>query len=242
MIIDQETCIGCGECVFTCTVEAIGQRDGTAVIDREVCVECGNCLRIADCPTGALQQDELTWPRIVRKYFSDNQQPWPEELCFSTGYGRGTDECKTNDRSGRFKRGQVGVLIEVGRPGVSTSFRNVEKVVQALMKAGVEFEEKTPLTALIKDKEKGLLRDEIRDERVLSCIIEAKIGIADLEKTMALIRQVATEIDTVFSLGLVTRLDDGMHSPLDPLFARMGIQPRPNAKINLGLGRPIFEP
>ena len=75
MIIDQETCIGCGECVFTCTVEAIRQEDEKAAIDRERCVECGNCLRIAECPAGALQQDELVWPRIVRKYFSDNQQP-----------------------------------------------------------------------------------------------------------------------------------------------------------------------
>jgi len=242
MIIDQETCIGCGECVFTCTVAAIRHGDDKAVIDRGLCVECGNCLRIADCPTGALRQDELTWPRIVRKYFSDNRQPWPEELRFSTGYGRGTDECKTNDRSGRFRRGQVGVMIEVGRPGVSTSFRDVEKILQALIKADIEFEEKTPLTALIKDKGKGLLRDEIRDERVLSCIIEAKIGTEDLEKILPMIRKAAAEIDTVFSLGLVTRLEEGPRSPLDPLFAKLGIEPRPNAKINLGLGRPIFEP
>jgi NAD-dependent dihydropyrimidine dehydrogenase PreA subunit len=241
MIIDQETCIGCGECVFTCTVEAIGQGDGTSVIDRERCVECGNCLRIAECPTGALQQDELVWPRVVRKYFSDNQQPWPKELCFSTGYGRGTDECKTNDRSGRFRRGQVGVMIEVGRPGVSAGFRDVEKVLQALIKADVEFEEKTPLTALLKDRGNGLLRDDIRNERVLSCIIEAKIRKEDLEKTIGIVKQVATEIDTVFSFGLVTRLEEGFRSPLEPIFTALGIHPRPNAKINLGLGKPIFE-
>ena len=74
MIIDQETCIRCGECVFTCTLDAIYENDDTVDIDREKCVECGNCLRVTECPTGALQQDELTWPRIIRKYFSDNQQ------------------------------------------------------------------------------------------------------------------------------------------------------------------------
>lgn len=241
MVIDQDTCIGCGECLFTCTVGAMRQEDEKAAIDRELCVECGNCLRIAECPTGALRQDELVWPRIVRKYFSDNQQPWPKELCFSTGYGRGTDECKTNDRSGRFQRGQVGVMIEVGRPGVSASFRDVEKILQALSTAEIEFEEKSPLTALLKDRKTGLLRDDIRDERVLSCIIEAKIRKEELARAVGIIKQVATEIDTVFSFGLVTRLEEGFRSPLEPLFGALGIHPRPNAKINLGLGKPIFE-
>ena len=241
MIIEQETCIGCGECVFTCTVDAIRLDDETATIHREMCVECGNCLRIAECPTGALQQDELVWPRVVRKYFSDNQQQWPDELRFSTGFGRGTDECKTNDRSGRFRRGQVGVLIEVGRPGVTTDFNNVEKIIKALKKAGAEMEEKSPLTALLQDKEKGILREDIKNERVLSCIIESKVELDALEKAIEAVKQVSTEIDTVFSFSLVTRMENGFQSPIEPVLHKTGLQARPNAKINLGLGRPLCE-
>jgi NAD-dependent dihydropyrimidine dehydrogenase PreA subunit len=241
MIIDQETCIACGECVFTCTVDAIRLDDETATIHREMCVECGNCLRIAECPTGALQQDELAWPRVVRKYFSDNQQQWPDELRFSTGFGRGTDECKTNDRSGRFRRGQVGVLIEVGRPGVTTDFHNVEKIIKALKKAGAEMEEKSPLTALLQDKEKGILREDIKNERVLSCIIESKVELDELEKAIAAVKQVSTEIDTVFSFSLVTRMENGFQSPIEPVLHKTGLQARPNGKINLGLGRPLCE-
>ena len=241
MIIDQETCIGCGECVFTCTVDAIRLDDETATIHREMCVECGNCLRIAECPTGALQQDELVWPRVVRKYFSDNQQQWPDELRFSTGFGRGTDECKTNDRSGRFRRGQVGVLIEMGRPGVTTDFHNVEKIIKALKKAGAEMEEKSPLTALLQDKEKGILREDIKNERVLSCIIESKVELDALEKAIEAVKQVSTEIDTVFSFSLVTRMENGFQSPIEPVLHKTGLQARPNAKINLGLGRPLCE-
>ncbi len=241
MIIDQETCIGCGECVFTCTVNAIHLGDGTAYIDREMCVECGNCLRIAECPTEALQQDELTWPRVVRKYFSDNQQQWPDELRFSTGFGRGTDECKTNDRSGRFRHGQVGVLLELGRPGVTTTFYDVEKIIKALKKVGAEMEEKSPLTALLRDKEKGLLRDDIKNERVLSCIIESKVAIENLEKTIEAIKKVSTQIDTVFSLSMATRMENGFNSPIEPVLEKTGLQARPNAKINLGLGRPLCE-
>lgn len=241
MIIAQETCVGCGECVFTCTVDAIRLDDETAIIDREMCVECGNCLRIAECPTGALQQDELVWPRVVRKYFSDNQQQWPDELRFSTGFGRGTDECKTNDRSGRFRRGQVGVLIEVGRPGVTTDFHNVERIIRALKKAGAEMEEKSPLTALLQDKEKGILREDIKNERVLSCIIESRVKLDQLEKAIEAVKQVSTEIATVFSFSLVTRMENGFQSPIEPVLDITGLQARPNAKINLGLGRPLCE-
>ncbi len=241
MIIDQDTCIGCGDCVFTCTVAAISLNGEKADIDRERCVECGNCLRVAECPTGALQQDKLSWPRIVRKYFSDNQFQWPEEMRYTTGYGRGTEECKTNDRKGKFKRGEVGVLVELGRPGISTSLLNAERIIQALMEAGAEMAEKSPLTALLADGEKGILREEITKERVLSCIVEGKVKLANLEKTLNLLRKVSSEIDTVFSLGLVTRMEDGFVSPIEPIINKMGLQIRPNAKINLGLGKPLCE-
>ncbi|MEW6673664.1 MAG: 4Fe-4S binding protein [Thermodesulfobacteriota bacterium] len=241
MIIDQETCIGCGECVFTCTVRAISLSEDKAGIDRDRCVECGNCLRIAECPTGALQQDELVYPRVWRKYFSDNQQQWPAHVRFSTGYGRGTEECKTNDRTGRFKKGQVGILVELGRPGVTASFADAEKIVRSLIKAGVEMEEKSPITALLKDKQLGLFPEELRAERVLSCIVEGKVKLEDLERTLAAVTAASKEVDTVFSLGLVTRLDDGFTSPIAPVLDRLGLQTRPNAKINLGLGRPLIE-
>jgi hypothetical protein len=39
----------------------------------------------------------------------------------------------------------------------------------------------------------------------------------------------------------VTRLEEDFRSPLEPVFNALGIHPRPNAKINLGLGKPIFE-
>ena len=241
MIIDPETCIGCGGCVFTCTLDAISQEEDKAVIDREKCVECGNCLRVAECPTGALQQDELSWPRIIRKYFSDNQFKWPDGMRYTTGYGRGTEECKTNDRTGKFKYGQVGVIVELGRPNTGTYLYNAEKIIQTMMAIGAEMGERSPMTALIGDKEKGLLRADIRNERVLSCIVEAKIALTDLEKTLELLKAVSNEIDTVFSLGLVTRMVDGFTSPIEPVITKMGLQVRPNSKINLGMGRPLSE-
>lgn len=242
MIIDCETCTGCGECVFTCTVSAIGLKEDRAEIDREACVECGNCLRVAGCPTGALRQDELAWPRSVRKYFSDNQCKWPAEMRYTTGYGRGTEECKTNDRTGKFRRGEVGIMVELGRPNTGTYLRNAEMIIRTLVRAGAEMAENSPMTALIGDRQRGLLKEGLGNERVLSCIVEAKVKLEDLEKTLSRLREVAPRLDAVFSLGLVTRMEgEGFASPIEPVLKKMGLEVRPNAKMNLGLGRPLCE-
>ena len=45
--------------------------------------------------------------------------------------GRGTDEIKMNDVTGRLRRGDAGLLVEMGRPGVGAYFRDIEKVAMA---------------------------------------------------------------------------------------------------------------
>lgn len=241
MRIDREVCIGCGECVYRCVVGAIRLEEGQAHIDREACVECGNCLRSTDCPTGALFQDPLEWPRIIRKCFSDNQFPWPENLRYSLGFGRGTEECKTNDRTGRFKRGQVGVVVDLGRPCTGAYLEDAERICRALLKSGAAMSENSPFTGLLQDKEAGILPDELRRERVLSCIIETTIPLDRLEPTLEVLREAAGQIDTVFSLGLVDRVDPDGQLPAASVVDRLGLQLRAGAKVNLGLGRPLSD-
>ena len=38
-------------------------------ISERKCVVCGNCVPV--CPTAAIEPDELNWPRVVRRAFSD---------------------------------------------------------------------------------------------------------------------------------------------------------------------------
>ena len=107
---------------------------------------------------------------MVRRAFSDPRVPHE-----STGVeGRGTEEVKTNDVSGRVKVGEVGFTIEFGRPGVGVWFRDIQKMSWALAKAGVSFEKKNPVTSLMSDVATGTLREDILDEKVLSAIVEIK--------------------------------------------------------------------
>jgi len=122
--IDKEKCVNCRSCIDYCPVGAIEVDDPEVRIDQESCVECTACLRSGACGYDALYQPELGWPRIIRSRFSDPLESHPDTEIM----GRGTAEMKTNDVTGRFVEGEVGFAVEMGRPGVSTSFADVEKV------------------------------------------------------------------------------------------------------------------
>ena len=239
MQIDKELCIGCEECQPYCPVGAISsvEWEGNSVseIDQDACVECGVCLQRARiCPTDAIFMPELAWPRSVREPFSNPHIRHPS----TDEQGRGTGEMKTNDVTGRFPTGVAGVAVEMGRPGVSASFRDIQIMAAALAGAGVEFEPENPVTALMADRETGLLRPEILDERVLSAIIEFRVDLPELERVLRVIREAAPRINTVFSLDLISRFNPEGGIPTAPVAASAGFTIRPNAKINLGLGRP----
>ncbi len=236
MRVDQETCTGCGECLPYCPVGAIALVEGVAESDQEACVECGVCTRVFSCPADSMIQlsaEELGFPRGLRRYFSDPAAVSPVTM----GAGRGTEECKTNDRTNRVKKGQVGFGIELGRPGVSASFADVETVTKKVASLGVEFEQLNPIWPLIKNPETGEFKDEIKGERVLSLVVEF---ITDLDKTprvMEALKEVEQEVDTVFTVAVMCRVNDDKTVPVLPMLQGMGFQPRPNAKINVGLGR-----
>jgi hypothetical protein len=150
--------------------------------------------------------------------------------------GRGTEEMKTNDVTDRFKLGEIGFSIEVGRPGMGCLLSTLELFTVALSEIGVAYEKDSPVTALFID-EKGHIREDIKNERVLSAIIEFKINSPQKAiEILNLIRKVDKIIDTVFSVGVVSRFEDGEIPVLD-LITEQGFQIRPNAKINVGLGK-----
>ena len=245
MLIDQGVCIGCDNCAPHCPVEAIfvtdqKTRKGTKIraIDLDRCVECGTCLRADVCNVEAIYEQPMEWPRILRSSFSNPLKPHGH-----TGLlGRGTEEMKTNEVTHRFVRGQVGVAVEMGRPGIGTSMRDIDRLTRAMARHGVEFEPNTPVTGLMSDTVRGILKEDVLNERVLSAIIEFKLPEEKLAVILPALKQVAETLDTVFSLGVISVLPPDGPDPTAERIKSLGFTLRPNGKVNLGLGRPLPKP
>src|ERR1700692_3349945 len=234
MKINPDKCVACGNCTYVCPMGAIyiDPVIRRATINRAECVECYACFNDLSqehlnptfvrtvrklfqlarvrfdpepdvCPTAAFEPDKLEWPRVVRRAFSDPRVPHE-----STGVsGRGTEEVKTNDVSGRVKVGEVGFTIEFGRPGVGVWFSDIQKMAWAMAKAGVSFEKKNPVTSLMTDVPTGTLREDILGEKVLSAIVEIKVPVERTEEIIRLVREVEQQVDTVIALGVGARCD-----------------------------------
>ncbi len=232
-----EKCTGCGECLYICPEEAIFLEGKMAKIDLEKCVECYTCLKSKICPVNAFKASKLEWPRSIRMPFSVVMVEHKETRI----PGRGTEETKTNDVTGRFKVGELAFSIDVGRPGIGTTFKDVETIALQIAKLGVEFEEKNPVTFLMVDKKTGKLKEDILNERVHSAIIEFKAPISKLYKIVDVLKDVSDKVETVYSVGVGSVLSKEGNNNLAEMLDREGIYYRPNGKLNIGLGRPLAD-
>ena len=232
MLIKESKCTGCGTCVIYCPVQAITLIENKAVINRDLCVECNLCYQNADCPGKAIKPERLKWPRVIRNPFSSVVAT--HRL---TGVpGRGTEEMKTNDLTNRFEFDELGISIELGRPGVGTLLKNIEYFTLKLSEIGVEYEKDSPVTALLID-EQGHVNEEVKNERVLSAIIEFKIPTESLPKILRVIEKADEELDTVFTVGIVSRVMADDSIPVIKILEEQGFDVKANAKINIGLGK-----
>lgn len=239
MKIETDDCVGCKICLDYCNVGAISMQDDTAVIDPDVCVECWVCYRNQVCPYDCFEPTPLrSYGDIFKHVLSD-----PSETSKGTGIpGRGTEESKTNDVTGRFPKHSYGICIDMGRPGVGAYLRDVEKVAMAIAAAGVRFAgpKDTPLSSIMTDIRSGKVREDLLDVHVLSVIIEGTCKRNALGPILEAILKVEKEIDTVFSLGIVSMQDNDQDEALMGALAQYGIARPTRGKVNVGLGRPIF--
>ena len=145
-------------------------------------------------------------------------------------------EVKTNDVTERIKEGEAGFAVEFGRPGIGAYFRDVDRVCRALAGTSVEFQPENPVTALMSDIKTGELREDILNEKVLSCILEFKMAIAKIPEILKVIEDEVKQLDTVVALGIAIRCDSDGNDTVRSKLEALGYDAW-RAKINMGLGR-----
>jgi len=264
MKINQDKCVGCGNCTYVCPMGAIyvNPQTGRSTINRDECVECYACYN-------GLSGENLPprTVRLARKFFNlfalrfepepdicptsafePDTLEWPRVVrrafsdpCVpheSTGViGRGTEEVKTNELTKWVSLGEVGITIEFGRPGVGARFYEIQEMSRALAAAGFVFETKNPIASLMTNLQTGDLPKDILNEKVLSAILEIKVPVARLEEVIRIVWAVEKRIKTVVVLGVGVRCDEnGNDAIVFPILERLGYNPA-RAKTNLGLGR-----
>jgi len=230
MRIDPDVCISCGDCIVWCPLNAIRMED-VAVVDRDECVECGACRRADVCPVDAFRTESDERP--YRFAFSDPSVAKPTGIA-----GRGTEEMKTNDVTGRFERGRVGICIEPGRPGTGSRFYDIEKITTTMARLGARFEPANPLTKLI-CVQTGMIHEDILDEKVMSAVIECDFPEPQLQEVINALDALADYVDCVYSIACIGRAETDGRVTLEHTLRQLGIAYYPNGKTNLGMGRPL---
>lgn len=238
MRIDYDRCIGCQSCMKYCPMDCIHITNDRCLIDEDECVDCGVCLRASVCPADAIYMPSecFAYPRAIRMQFSDPGVQHPA----LKAWGRGTEEAKTNDVIGKYTFGEYGLMLEFGRPCTGTRLTEIEKVTTQMCKIGIPIIKDNPLYGLLLEDGSGRFKPEFVHEKVLSAILELRVNESELEYVLGVILPILEQVDTVVSVGLVSRFDENGNLPAKDKIEKMGIPVRPNAKINVGLGRPLI--
>jgi ferredoxin len=184
------------------------------------------------CPTDAITEPQLNWPRVVRRAFSDPIVPHE-----STGvHGRGTEEVKTNDVTHRVGEGDAGFTVEFGRPTVGVRFWQIQEMTRELARLDLAFEQRNPVTSLMTDVATGDIKEDILNEKILSAIVEFKTSLQSVPTVLRKVREVARRLDTVVAIGASVRCDANGDNPLEDILREedFGFV---RGKTNLGLGR-----
>jgi len=201
---------------------------------------------------------DLAWPRNLRGKFQSLYAPYhhaPELV--PAAPVQYSDEVKVisrheapselyNDVDGMLKPGETEVIAELGRPHLGTHFRDIQKLIQALMPLGLNpaqqypvLDERRPVTDLMTDPVKGIFRPDILDEKAGWIMLKLVVPDKSVPGILRRLQQVAGEIDTVFAVDVLTCVTNSAMTMADKLAGEIGVQPACNCKTNVGLGRSL---
>jgi protein involved in ribonucleotide reduction len=132
------------------------------------------------------------------------------------------------------------MTLEFGRPSVGTKVKELEVVTIPLAQKKVIFEPCNPSTFLF-DTFTGAVKEDVKEEKVLSAIVEFIIPEAELEEITRIILDASGKCNTVFSWGIAACYSADGSLPIIERFEKLGLHVPQNMKVNVGLGRGLKE-
>jgi len=71
LMLHEDRCIRCGDCVAVCEQHAVRSHDGGFVTDREKCIQCGRCLDVCYAEARVLMGKEVTTDEVMNDLVKD---------------------------------------------------------------------------------------------------------------------------------------------------------------------------
>ena len=122
VIINKETCIGCGLCVKDCSRKAIVLVNDKAQVNLDLCNECGHCLAI--CPENSFSMPQYDKNEIVE--VDENRLNLdPEDFLYFQKCRRSIRQFKKQD----IEKDTLNQIIEAGRYAPTASNRQLNRFI-----------------------------------------------------------------------------------------------------------------
>lgn len=122
VIINKETCTGCGLCVRDCSSCAIILEDKKAKIDLELCNECSHCVAV--CPKASVSMPDYDENEII-EYEKDRLNIDPDDFLYFQKFRRSVRQFKDKD----IETDKLNKIIEAGRYSPTASNRQLNQFI-----------------------------------------------------------------------------------------------------------------
>ena len=122
VIINKETCIGCGLCVKDCSGGAIILEDKKAKVNLKLCNECSHCIAV--CPQASVSMPDYDENEII-EYERDRLNIDPDDFLYLMKFRRSVRQFKNMD----IEPDKLNKIIEAGRYSPTASNRQLNRFI-----------------------------------------------------------------------------------------------------------------
>lgn len=122
VIINKETCIGCGLCVKDCSRQAIELINDKADIDLSLCNECSHCLAI--CPTNSVSMPQYDETEVM-EYDASKLNLDPDNFLYVQKFRRSI----RNFKEKQVEQDKLNQILEAGRYSPTASNRQTNRYI-----------------------------------------------------------------------------------------------------------------